>query len=187
MGPRVAEVLCMSKHCAWLALCVWTVPVFQAHSAMWGRPLDICNHCPGAVQGCCLYSVLVKQSTTPFPTLINTFPPGVCRELVDDKIAVKEVPKDLKKLATKVLETEQATESKVADKAKKVTDSVKKDVQKAADNVRADFSKAADNVSADVNKAAEKASKESEKTIDAAKDTVDLVRAVSCMSTHKVK
>jgi len=36
-----------------------------------------------------------------------------CRTLVDEKIAVKEVPKDLKKLATKVLETEQVAESKV--------------------------------------------------------------------------
>ena len=89
------------------------------------------------------------------------------RELVDDKIAVKEVPKDLKKLATKVLETEQVAESKVASKAKAVTDSVKKDVKKAADNV-----------SADVSKAAESVSKESEKTIDAAKDTIDLVRSL---------
>lgn len=32
---------------------------------------------------------------------------------MDEKIAVKEVPKDLKKLATKVLETEQVAESKV--------------------------------------------------------------------------
>lgn len=36
-----------------------------------------------------------------------------CRKLVDEKIAVKEVPKDLKKLATKVLEAEQAAEGKV--------------------------------------------------------------------------
>lgn len=91
------------------------------------------------------------------------------RELVDDKIAVKEVPKDLRKLATKVLETEQATESKVASKAKAATDSMKTDVKKAADKLNADVSKAAESVS-----------KESEKTIDAAKDTIDLVRSLYC-------
>jgi hypothetical protein len=76
------------------------------------------------------------------------FPCLFSRELVDDKIAVKEVPKDLRKLATKVLET--------------------------------DVKKAADKLNADVSKAAESVSKESEKTIDAAKDTIDLVRSLYC-------
>ncbi len=101
---------------------------------------------------------------------------------MDDKIAVKEVPKDLKKLATKVLETEQVAESKVASKAKAAVDSVKKDVKKAADKVNADVSKAADKLDADVSKAAQSVSKESEETIDAAKDTIDLVRSLCCCS-----
>ncbi|EIE26893.1 hypothetical protein COCSUDRAFT_59397 [Coccomyxa subellipsoidea C-169] len=109
------------------------------------------------------------------------------KELVDDKIAVKEVPKDLKKLATKVLETEQVAESKVASKAKAAVDSVKKDVKKAADKVNADVSKAADKLDADVSKAAQSVSKESEETIDAAKDTIDLNGAGAPTATDPSK
>lgn len=54
--------------------------------------------------------------------------------------------------------------AQVADKAKAATKEVKKSVEKAADNV-----------SADVSKAAKDLSKEADKTVNAAKDTVDLV------------
>ena len=47
---------------------------------------------------------------------------GACRTLVDDKIGAKELPKDLQRLATKVLESEQDVEKTLGKKIeKKVT------------------------------------------------------------------
>ncbi len=47
----------------------------------------------------------------------------VRRTLVDDKIAAKELPKDLQRLATKVIESEQEVEKTVGKKVqKKVTE-----------------------------------------------------------------
>jgi len=46
-----------------------------------------------------------------------------CRNLVDDKIGAKDLPKDLQRLATKVLDSEQAVEKKLGKELnKKVVD-----------------------------------------------------------------
>jgi hypothetical protein len=105
---------------------------------------------------------------------------------VDEKIAVKEVPKDLKKLATKVLETEQAVEGKVVPKvrgaaqdlkreAKAAAGSVAEDLDRAAGSVGKDVDRAVGSAAQDLDKAAEQAAAKVEANVDAAKDTVDLV------------
>ena len=72
-------------------------------------------HCPPSSPG--LSSVTTRAHTAPCLCVC-----GACRTLVDDKIGAKELPKDLQRLATKVLESEQDVQKTLGKKIeKKVT------------------------------------------------------------------
>jgi len=52
-----------------------------------------------------------------------------CRNLVDDKIGAKDLPKDLQRLATKVLDSEQAVEKKLGKQLNKKVSQPLEDVR----------------------------------------------------------